>query len=289
MALYWNDRRYVSQYAIDAVGIKLVRNQVPVDADGAVTVAMFAENTGAQVFTREAVRDDVGEYSNPFNSSETSVPGMYTLMWTYALDGSPEYLESGVEVGPASPSYDALPETFRDLVESVWIRIADLIDSPGGGPNALTYYQSKFGRGRIAELMRIALGRMNTMAQPFQTYTLDGVGGSVFPVAQWGPLLENLTWIETLKHLIRIYTEQPTFVGSGDVSRLDRRDYVQRWRDVLMEEEEAAKAQLQVFKISSMGLGRPAILISGGVYGRYGPTRMAGSVAARPRYWTRFY
>jgi hypothetical protein len=56
-----------------------------------------------------------------------------------------------------------------------------------------------------------------------------------------------------------------------------------------MEEEEAAKAQLQVFKIASMGLGRPAILISGGVYGRYGPTRMAGSVAARPRYWTRFY
>ncbi len=289
MALYWNDRRYVSQYAVDSVGIKLVRNQVPIDADGDVTVTMVAESTGAQVFTREAVRDAVGEYSNVFNSAETSVPGMYTLMWTYALDSSQEYLESGIEVGPASPSYDALPETFRDLVESVWIRIADLIDSPGGGPNALTYYQSKFGRGRIAELMRIALGRMNTMAQPFQTYTLDGVGGSVFPVAQWGPLLENLTWIETLKHLIRIYTEQPQFLGSGDVSRLDRRDYVQRWRDVLMEEEEAAKAQLQVFKISSMGLGRPAVLISGGVYGRYGPTRMAGSVAARPRYWTRFY
>lgn len=289
MALYWNDRVYVSQYAIDAVGIKLVRNQVPIDADGVVTVAMVSETTGYQVFTRDAVHDGVGEYSTPFNSAETSVPGMYTLMWTYAVLGSSEYLESGIEVGPASPSYDALPEGFRDMVESVWIRIADLIDSPGGGPNALTYYQSKFGRGRIAELMRIALGRMNTMAQPFQTYTLDGVGGAVFPVAQWGPLLENLTWIETLKHLIRIYTEQPTFTGSGDVSRLDRRDYVQRWRDVLMEEEEAAKAQLQVFKIASMGLGRPAILISGGVYGRYGPTRMAGSVAARPRYWTRFY
>lgn len=289
MGLYWNDRQYVSQYSIDKVGLNLVRNQVPMDADGDVTITMVSETTGNTVFTRTATHDGVGEYSNAFNSVETSTPGSYTLLWNYVLGASPEYFESGIEVGPSSPAFDFLPEDFRNIVEGVVIRLADTIDSPGGGPNLTTYVQSKYGRGRIAELMRIALGRMNTMAQPFQTYTLDGQGGSVFPVAQWGPLLENLTWIETLKHLIRSYTEQPLFAGSGNVSRLDRRDYTQRWRDVLMEEEEAAKAQLQVFKISSMGLGRPAVLISGGVYGRYGPTRMAGSVAARPRFWTRFH
>jgi hypothetical protein len=56
----------------------------------------------------------------------------------------------------------------------------------------------------------------------------------------------------------------------------------------MLDEEELVKQQLQHFKIASMGLGRPAVLISGGVYGRFGPTRMAGSIAARPRYWTRF-
>lgn len=289
MGLYWNDRQYISQYAIDKVGLNLVRNQVPMDADGDVTITMVSETTGNQVFTRTALRDGVGEYSNAFNSAETSTPGPYTLLWNYVLGASPEYFESGIEIGPSSPAFDFLPENFRNIVEGVVIRLADTIDSPGGGPNLTTYVQSKYGRGRIAELMRIALGRMNTMAQPFQTYTLDGVGGAVFPIAQWGPLLENLTWIETLKHLIRSYTEQPQFAGSGNVSRLDRRDYTQRWRDVLMEEEEAAKSQLQVFKIASMGLGRPAVLISGGVYGRFGPTRMAGSIAARPRYWTRFH
>jgi hypothetical protein len=289
MALYWNDRKYVSQYAIDPVGIKLVRNQVPIDADDGVQATMFSETTGNQVFTRPADHPGTGEYEVSFASAETSVPGPYTLTWTYSVLGSQEYVESGIEIGPAAPSYDYLPESFKDLVEQTVLRLADTIDSPGGGPNLTTYVQSKYGRGRIAELMFIALGRMNTMAQPFQTYTLDGVGGAQFPVAQWGPLLGTLTWIETLKHLIRSYTEQPTFMGSGDVSRLDRRDYTQRWRDVLMEEEAAAKSQLDVFKIASMGLGRPAVLISGGVYGRYGPTRMAGSVAARPRYWTRFY
>jgi hypothetical protein len=184
MALYWNDRQYVSQYAVDVMGLKILQNQVPIDADNGVMLTMVSENTGNEVFSRLATHNATGDSSSAFNS---------------------------------------------------------------------------------------------------------GQGGALFPTAQWGPLLGTLTWIETLKHLIRSYTEQPNFIGSGNISRLDRRDYVQRWRDVLMDEEKAAQAQLDVFKISQMGLGRPAVLISGGVYGRYGPTRMAGSVAARPRYWTRFY
>jgi len=289
MALYWTDRQYVSQYAVDVVGLKILQNQVPIDADNGVTLTMINENTGNEVFSRLADHNDVGDYSSAFNSVETSIPGSYTLAWTYLLGGQNEYYESGIEVGPASPAYDPLVPEMKAIVEHVIIRIADTIDSPGGGPNLTTYVQSKFGRGRVAELMRIALGRLNTIAQPFSTYTVDGDGGATFPYAQWGPLLESMTWIETLKHLIRSYTEQPQFIGSGNISRLDRRDYIDRWRQVLVDEEQAAKSQLDVFKISQMGLGRPAVLISGGVYGRYGPTRMAGSVAARPRYWTRFY
>lgn len=289
MALYWTDRQYVSQYAVDVMGLRLLQNQVPVDADAGVVLTMVSEDTGNQVFSRPTDHNGTGDYSATFNSAETSVPGAYTLMWVYALAGQSEYYETGIEIGPAAPSYDGLVAPMKDLVEHVMIRIADTIDSPGGGPNLTTYVQSKFGRGRIAELMRIALGRMNTIAQPFASFTVDGDGGAQFPYLQWGPLLEAMTWIEVLKHLIRSYTEQPQFAGSGNVSRLDRRDYVQRWRDVLMEEESAAKSQLDVFKISQMGLGRPAVLISGGVYGRYGPTRMAGSVAARPRYYSRFY
>lgn len=289
MTLYWNDRQYVSQYAVDVLGLSILQNQVPIDADGAVTVTMTSDTTGNEVFQRAATHNGTGDYTITFASAETSVPGTYTLMWTYLLGGASEYYESGIEIGPASPAYDGLTPDFKDLVEQTVLRLADTIDSPGGGPNLTTYVQSKYGRGRIAELMKIALGRMNTVAQPYSLFTLDGQGGALFPVAQWGSLLGTLTWIETLKHLIRSYVEQPDFRGSGNVSRLDRRDYVQRWRDVLMDEEKAAKSQLDVFKISQMGLGRPAVLISGGVYGRYGPTRMAGSVAARPRYWTRWY
>lgn len=288
MAL-WQDRQYVSQYSIDPVGLNLVYNAAPVDADGDVTVLMVAEANGSEVFTRTAAHNATGDYSTAFNSVETSVPGPYTIVWTYQYGGAQEFFETAIEVGPAAPAYDGLTQPFKDLIDSVWIRIADEIDSPGGGPNAITYVQSKFGRGRIAQLMRIAMGRLNTMAQQASQYTVDGVGGALFPLDQWGSLLESLTWIEVLKHLIRIYTEQPEFISGGNISRLDRRDYMTRWRTVMQDEEATVKGQLDVFKIKMMGLGRPAVLISGGVYGRYGPTRMAGSVAARPRYWTRFY
>jgi hypothetical protein len=288
MAL-WEDRQYVSQYAIDPVGLNLVYNGSPVDADGTVTVLMVAEATGAQVFTRAATHNSLGDYSTNLNSAETSIPGPYTLVWSYVYSGAQEYFESGIEIGPAAPAYDGLSADFQTLVDNVWIRIADTIDSPGGGPNLLTYVQSKFGRGRIAQLLNIAMGRLNTMAQPYSQYSVNGAGGAEFPMAMWGSLLESLTWIETLKHLIRSYTEQPEFISGGNISRLDRRDYMTRWRTIMQDEEALVKSQLDVFKISQMNLGRPAVLISGGVYGRYGPTRMAGSVAARPRYWTRFY
>lgn len=289
MAL-WQDREYFSQYSTNQVGILLVQNGIPIDADAdSVNVLMFAEATGAQVFTRAATRLSVGDYVTNFNSAETSVPGEYTLVWTYLLGGQNQYVESGIVVGPAAPAYDGLPIEMQDIVQNVWMRMADCIDSPGGGPNLLTYNQSKFGLGRVGQLLRVAMGRLNTVAQPYQTFTVDGIGGAEFPYQQWGSLLESVCWVETLKHLMRSYTEQPEFVGGGNVSRLDRRDYMTRWGAIMKDEEALVRSQLDVFKISQMGLGKPAVLISGGVYGRYGPTRMAGSVAARPRYWTRFY
>jgi hypothetical protein len=190
----------------------------------------------------------------------------------------------------SAPDYDALAPGMKQIVDSVWIRMADMFDNPVGGPNIQTYFQEHFGRGRIAQLLRIAMGRLNTMSQPYMEYTLDdGQGGASFPIAQWGPLLETATWIEVCKHLVRSYAEQPLYMGSNQISRLDRRDYMQRWQAIADNEEKMFKGQLDVFKISNMTLGRPQVLVSGGVYGRYGPTRIAGSVAARPRYFTRFY
>lgn len=285
----WDDRQYVSQWAPDTIGLHLVQNGNPIDADGTVTVSLLNEDTGVNIFTRAATHNALGDYSVTLASVESGTPGAYIITWNYLIATVPQYFETGIEIGPASPAYDGLAPDFKQIVENIWIRMADMIDSPGGGPNLTTYLaQSKFNRGRISQLLKIALGRLNTVAQPYATFTLDGVGGTTFPTAQWGSLLESAAWIEVCKHLSRSYTEQADFVGGGNVTRLDRTKYAQYWRDIMRDEESVVRGQLDTFKIAQMGLGRPAVLISGGVYGRYGPTRMAGSVAARPRYWTRF-
>lgn len=283
------DRLYVPQFTPATLGLEIHVNGVLADPDGnAVTVTMKRESDNVTILNRAATRADVGKYQITLTSAEAQTVGNYMLNWAFVVGGQNRFEETYILIGQAEPAYDNLPENMRAVVDQTWFRFEDLFDSPTGGPNLQTYFQTHFSRGSIAKLLRIAMGRLNTAAQPHQTYTLDGDGGASFPVDKWGPLLEQALYVETIKHLVRSYVEQPDFMG-GSVTRLSRRDYMDRWKIVLDDEKEQLKQQLDVFKISAMNLGRPAVLVSGGVYGRWGPTRYPGAMAARPAYWTRAY
>lgn len=283
----FRERQYLSRFSTDVLGLVVHVAGVPADVDGDLVTVTVTDANSAVVLSRLATHTALGMYETQLTAEESSVVGDYTVTWTYDIAGVADTYATYITIGEVAPDYDRLAPDLKDLVDSVYIRFADLYDSPMGGPNLTTYFQAHFGRQRLAQLLRIAAGRLNTMSQPFQSFTIDGPTPS-FPLAQWGSLLETATYIEALKHLVRSYVEQPAFVG-GNVTRLDRRDYMDRWQSVLRDEEAMFKSQLDVFKISMMGLGKPKVLISGGVYGRFGPTRLPGSAAARPRQWTRFY
>lgn len=287
----WRERRYISQNATETVGLAINKDGNPVDADGPVTAALARQNTDGTVTdiqTYTATHTGTGLYEVTLTSDATATQGDYAITWSYTLDGQPDNYVVYLVIGQSNPSYDSLPANTKDVVDNVWFRFSDLFDSPAGGPHLQTYYQTHWSRGRVAQLMGVALRRINIVSQPVMTYTLNPVDGTQFPLAQYGGLLEAGTFIECIKHLIRSYVEQPNVIVSN-VSRLDRRDYVDRWRDVLEDEQQAYTGELEAFKIRHMGFGSPRVLISGGVYGRYAPTRVAGSVAARPRFWARFF
>lgn len=291
--LDWRERRYFGRNTVQVVGLSLIGSDgvTPIDADGSVTFTYYLDNpdgTITQIFQRTATHAGLGMYEVTFQASDTAAVGNYHGVWSYDLQTVPETYTIYTVVGESNPAYDQLTDPFKDVVDNVWIRFADLFDSPAGGPHLQTYYQAHWSRGRMAQLMGMGLRRLNVVAQPYATYTIDGVGGAVFPIAQWGGLLELATYVEALKHLWRSYTEQPQFIG-GNVTRLDRRDYWDRWQALLDDAEKDLKSAQDTFKLAQMMMGVPQVLVSGGVYGRYGPTRIAGSVAARPRYWTRFY
>jgi hypothetical protein len=277
------DRAYVAQYAQETLGLGVTVASVPTDAQGPVTVTVSNEDTLAILFERTADHDGVGQYSIDLTPDDTAGLGNYRALWVYQVNGALKTFNGYYAVGSAQPAYDQLAPDMKSVVDHVWIRFADLFDSPSGGPHLQTYFQANWSRGRVAQLMEFGVGYLNTMAQPFSTYSV-----ATFPTAQWGPLLEQATLVECLKHLRRSYVEQPDYQG-GSISRLDRRDYLQRWEDVLADEQALMRSQMDVFKISQMGLGRPAILVSGGVFGRWAPSAYPGNMG-RPRlFWSNYY
>lgn len=289
----WRDRRYFGRNTVQTLGLSLIGpdGTTPIDADGDMILSYYLtmqDGTQSLQWTRTATHVATGMYEVPLSSEDTSVVGSYQGAWSYILNGVGETYVIYTLVGESNPEYDRLPTAFQEVVDNVWMRFADLFDSPAGGPHLQTYYQTNWSRGRMAQLMKAGLRRLNVIAQPHNTYAIDPAQGTLFPLNEWGGLLEQATYVEAVKHLRRSYIEQPQFIG-GSVTRLDRTSYWQIWGTLLAEEEAVLKDQQDTFKISLMFAGQPAVLVAGGVYGTYGPTRIAGSVAARPRYWSRFY
>lgn len=271
---------FVSRYSIANADLTVIdSNGDVVDADlNAVTASMHEYGDGTELFSRSASRVETGVYRVTLSSVETSDPGLYYLKFVYQLDSVNQEYQTDVEIPvTSSPLYEALSVGMRDIIEGVWMRFSDLFDSAIGGPHLKEYAQSNFGRERIAELLRVAVGRLNTISQPYQGYEISG--DNEFPIAQWGPLLEQATMVEAIKHLIRSYVEQPNAEGIP-AARLDRRDYMNRWGSVLSVEESTLASQLDIFKMASMNLGQPSIMVAGGVYGNL----VRNAPPARPRH-----
>jgi hypothetical protein len=279
------DRRFVSQFSNDEIlGLSLNVGGVPTDPeDNAVTVLMVNDESNAVALDTPATRVSIGRYQVQLDGSSTDVPGYYTLKFFYRMSGVDERYDIYLEIGSGVEDYDGLPAEFRQMVDNVRVRFSDLFDSAQGGPHLQSYYQTHWTVSRYAQL-----GTLNTQSQPMMNYTFDGNGGAVFPVSQWGALLERALYIECIKHLRRSYVEQPALIG-GEVTRHDRRDYLDRWGIILDDEQASFQKQLETFKLQHMFSAGPRVLVSGGAYGVYAPTRLPLSAAARPRWYTRWY
>lgn len=279
------DRRYVSRYAQPGFGLKVLRAGALTDADALPTVSLVREGEVDPVWSRTAERESLGAYTTVLTSADTQSPLLGTLRWDYLLDGTQQVYGVDLEVGPSAPAYDALPPVWQDTIESVWVKFADLFDSPYGGPNLQVYVQTHFGRNRLAQLMRSALQRLNTASSPHASHEF---GGESFPFTEWGGLLIDALYIEILKHLIRSYVEQPEIITGTTFSRADRRDYMQRWREILDMETATFEADLKKYRMANLGLGHMSVLVAGGAYGNWGPSINPGGVgaaAARGYYW----
>lgn len=248
-----------------------------VDPDNiTVTVKVNPYGSGQDDFEIESIeptKENIGIYSVILPYQATGQPGEIDILWDYTIDSEAFRATNYIYVSHAMPTFDSLSPALKQVVQQVRWKIADLFDNSRGGlPNFSEEWQVNFGNERIAQMMILAIGRLNAKIQT-PPYSVDN-----FPT-KYSAVLVLSTWVEVVQHFIRTYVEQPTVSGQ-QVAMVDRRDYMSRWDTVLKSAKEDAKDAEQNFVYSHLGLGGGALLVSGGNYGHTSPY-FSRSMAAR--------
>ena len=293
---YAVSREPISQYGTGRLGIAIAQGNQPVEVDqiwlDVLIDVDFDETTTDDVewesvkgeplviFTDDQItREGDGRYSVELGHVLTSRKGLIVARWQYVVRGHVVNYTTYAIITQPMPTFDALSDSAKDMVRLTQIMLADLFDSTDGGAWLTENFQTKFNAERIAQLSVVAMNRINMTGIPVTNYSLES--GHRPPPASFESLLSMGIYLETVRHLIRSYTEMPNFTGMS-TTYTDRRDYAQRWRSILDEEKPMFEKAIKNVKRSLLGLGGGALLVSGGIYGRGGYFR-SGTYAAQTR------
>lgn len=209
-------------------------------------------------------KESVGVYSFLMPAEAVQDVAEIDVLWNYFIGGEEYNLTEGFYIQQSTPFFNSLTDGQKQIVERITWMLGDLFDNARGGtPNFNEEWQTHFGKERIAQMMDVALSRLNSLTRGQTNYTLGGTGN--FP-AQWNAVLMWSTWVEVLRHFVRTYVEQPTVQGAGGIPMVDRRDYMQRWQTILQDAQKTANDAESSFIYGHLNLGGGALLVSGGNY-----------------------
>jgi len=213
--------------------------------------------------------DGTGEYVVP--AATNSVEGEYRAYATFTYDeGGNSALVKSVPV-----FYDVVDAFERagaspadGAVDLAWLKLEDCFDSEFGGPWLRDMTMRVFDKTKVREFTPTVLLQINQQ-MPFTTYTVTG-----FPWANGDAtaLFGQGLLVESIRHLMRSYTEQPDVVSSP-VAFLDRKRYAEAWRAVYTEEEKLFERWLNRWKLASIDITHASMLL-GSKAGRMLPAPM---------------
>lgn len=299
-------RKFVSQYGSGYVGINVVKGQESVNVDdGTMNLKVYYRDPTEEFPSTSDPRGELvldvssgfghpetGKYDYDIGPENTANRGVLTAEWTYEVNGVELKFVDHLQILNQMPYYDTLDPERRAIVEQVSWMFGDLYDSAEGGPHLIDEFQTKFDFERISRLMGRALTRMNTTGFPIQNWNFgppfsDPTSAS-YPPSEFSGLLVIGTYLEVIRHLRDSYVEIPARPNMN-VTYVDRRDYWQRWSQVLAQEYPEWQRMVKMAKRKMLNLGRGSLLVSGGIYGgSAGGIFMSGTYASQTRAF-RFY
>ncbi len=213
------------------------------------------------IFTASAVPVEDTQVSIAFG--DTSLPGQYLAQITFTLSDPDLTRRSTVlsfeVIDPLEATFDDPSDTdVEKTVDRAWMKLEDLFDSRLGGPHLRDRTLANFSRDKLERFLPDALYNINFYYQPETHYTVD-----TFPFDTSQPLLAQGLLVEAIRHLMRSYVEQPQPMGAGTPTYFDRRDYLNRWQQILTMEEDRFNMWLDLFKRNLQGFGNTSILVGG--------------------------
>lgn len=212
---------------------------------------------GTQTVVPADIRDDGSAYAR---FEDTDQVGEYIVVTRFVLaDGVARSTRSDFEV--KDPFTEGTTPSDQ-IVDQVWLRLEDCFDSQEGGPWLRDQTLRFFNKQKISNFVAEALLDIN-VTPPMTNATIDYFT-TVEPTGDPDhdrPILVQGTLIAVIRHLMRSYVEQYQPEG-GEVTWLNRRDYLQRWQSILQVEEARFVRLLALWKRQFLGLGHSKLLVS---------------------------
>lgn len=194
------------------------------------------------------------------NFNDTTQIGHYVGMATFLTSAGKK--SAGVDFETIDPFMETEPSISWVVANDAWEKFEDLFDSEEGGPWLRDMTLSVFNKTKMEAFIDDALIVIN-FQNPETAFTVTEFVAEGPPVAKTSslPILTQAVVLQIIRHLMRSYVEQPNVVGA-QIAWHERRDYLQRWKEVYAIEQEAYKQMLALWKRQFLGLGQVKSLVS---------------------------
>lgn len=220
------------------------------------------------------------------NYDNANVIGHYVVVATFELvDGTVKSTRSDFEV---FDPFQVVDGPIRIVADGVWTKLEDCFDAEDEGPWLQDMTLNYFREEKMEKFINDALFDINYQNPPtglkvdsFVT-SVASSNPSAYTVTDNYPLLVQGVFIQVLRHLMRSYVEQPAPTGA-QIAWQDRRDYLQRWREVYDLEKELYDRWVTLYKRGFLQLGHSKLLVSAKA-GRLIPAPMRARSVGRG-YW----
>jgi hypothetical protein len=210
---------------------------------------------------------------------DTDQSGHYIVVATFEnVDGATQSTRCDFEV---FDPFEAVDPVTRIIADGVWTKLEDCFDAENEGPWVQDMTLNYFREEKMEKFINDALFDINYQNPPTALGLSSFVDSTGTPTASY-PLLVQGILVQVLRHLMRSYVEQPMPTGA-QIAWQDRRDYLQRWREVFELELVQYERWLALFKRGFLQLGHSKVLVAAKA-GRLIPAPMRARSVGRG-YW----